>query len=156
MKQRQCRIIGEATLSSLLVLGLLAPVLPAAQTVEGNTESNAKGKPATKADFFLTGKDNLISLKAKDASLKEVLEEISRRMKIDVLASIPDNQKITAEFEKLSIGEAVKRPSTNRSLLTGSQVGVSPESSAWRIRKKEEREYEEPICLSSRDTHSIL
>jgi hypothetical protein len=53
MKQRQCRVIGEATLSSLLLLGLLAPALPAAQIVGGNTESNAKGKPAAKADFVL-------------------------------------------------------------------------------------------------------
>jgi hypothetical protein len=54
-------------------------------------DRSAKGKPATKTDFVLTIKDNLISLEAKDASLKEILEEIGRRMKVDVVAGIPDS-----------------------------------------------------------------
>ena len=52
---RTMSVIGAAILSSLLLLGLL-PVLPAAQIVGGNTESNAKGKVAAKADFVLTVK----------------------------------------------------------------------------------------------------
>jgi hypothetical protein len=42
-----------------------------------------------------------------------VLGEIRHRMKIDVVAGIPDTKKITAEFENLSIEEAVNRLSTN-------------------------------------------
>ena len=60
-----------------------------AQIFAVEAETNPKGKPATKADFVLTVKDNLISLKAKEALLKEVLEEIGRRMKIDVVAWYP-------------------------------------------------------------------
>jgi type II secretory pathway component GspD/PulD (secretin) len=71
----------------------------------------------------LTIKDNLISLRAKDASLKEILEEIGRRMKIDVVAGLPDTKKITAEFENLSIGEAVNRLSTNYSYVMDSTNG---------------------------------
>jgi hypothetical protein len=49
MKQRQCRVIGGATLSSLFLLGLLTPVLPAAEIVGGNTERNPKGKTRNQA-----------------------------------------------------------------------------------------------------------
>jgi hypothetical protein len=44
-------------------------------------------------------------------------------MTIDVLASIPDDQKITTEFENLSIEEAVKRLSTNYSYVMDSTKG---------------------------------
>jgi hypothetical protein len=43
-----------------------------AQIFAAEAERIPKGKPVTKVDFVLTVKDNLISLKAKDASLKEV------------------------------------------------------------------------------------
>src|SRR5919109_774800 len=93
------RIEKSLNIALLLFLSLLAS--PDAFGAE--TEKSAKGKPAAKPDFVLTVKDNLISLKAKDASLKEVLEEIGRRMKVDVVAGISAIQKITAEFENLSI-----------------------------------------------------
>jgi hypothetical protein len=94
-----------------------------ARILAAEAERIPKGKPAAKADFVLTVKDNLISLKAKDASLKGVLEEIGRRMKIDVIAGIPDTTKITAEFENLSVEAAVNRLSTNYSYVMDSTTG---------------------------------
>jgi hypothetical protein len=103
----------------LLVLSLLAP--PGA--FGAGTEISPKGKPAAKPDFVLTVNNNLISLKAEGASLKEILEEIGRRMKVDVVTGISDTQKITAEFENLSIEEAVNRLSTNYSYVIDSTNG---------------------------------
>src|SRR6266481_1089010 len=125
MRQRQSdlRLIGHVTISGLLLVGLAGPVMAPAQIFAAEAERIPKGKPATKADFVLTVKDNLISLKAKDASLKEVLEEIGRKMKIDVIAGIPDTKKITAEFENLSVEEAVNRLSTNHSYIMDSTNG---------------------------------
>src|SRR6266436_5513581 len=125
MRQRQSdlRLIGHVTISGLLLVGLAGPVMAPAQIFAAESERIPKGKPATKADFVLTVKDNLISLKAKDASLKEVLEEIGRRMKVDVVAGIPDTKKITAEFENLSLEEAVSRLSTNYSYVMDSTNG---------------------------------
>src|SRR5262249_47178528 len=125
MRQRQSdlRLIGHVTMSGLLLVGVAEPGMAPAQIFAAENERIPKGKPATKADFVLTVKDNLISLKAKDASLKEVLEEIGRRMQIDVVAGIPDTKKITAEFENLSIEEAVNRLSTNYSYLMDSTKG---------------------------------
>jgi len=110
------------TLFNIALLLFLA-VLPAPCTFGGEAERKPKGKAVGKADFTLTVKDNFISLKAKDASLKEVLEEIGRKMKIDVVAGIPDGKKITAEFENLSIEEAVNRLSTNHSYVMDSAKG---------------------------------
>jgi hypothetical protein len=125
MRQRQSDLglIGHVTISGLLLFGLAGPVMAPAQIFAAEVERIPKGKPATKADFVLTVKDNLISLKAKDASLKEVLEEIGRKMKIDVIAGIPDTKKITAEFENLSVEEAVNRLSTNHSYIMDSTNG---------------------------------
>jgi type II secretory pathway component GspD/PulD (secretin) len=87
----------------------------------GEAERKTTIQPATKPDFVLTVKDSLISLKAKDASLKEVLEEIGRRMNVEVVGNVPSNEKVTAEFEKLPLQEAVQRLSTNYSFQIDSE-----------------------------------
>ena len=76
-------------------------------------DRNSKRKSESKADFVLTIKDDLISLSAKDASLKEVVEEIGKRMKIEVVAHISDDEKVSMEFEKLSLEDAIERLSRN-------------------------------------------
>jgi hypothetical protein len=70
MSQRQSdlRLIGHASISSLLLVGLAGPGMAPARILAAEAERIPKGKPAAKADFVLTVKDNLISLKAKDAS----------------------------------------------------------------------------------------
>ncbi len=177
MKQRQCRVTGGATCSNLLLVGLLVPVLSTAQVVDEKTESSAKEKPATKAnfgptqsvEFTMTVKDNLISLKAKDASLIEVLEEIGRRMNIEVLALLPEQEKITTEFEKLPLEEAIKRLSENHSHLIVSQEdrritkiivlqkGVNTAASKPVIKEPETRKKEETaVKLESRTREQVI
>jgi hypothetical protein len=80
-------------------------------------------KKEDKSDFVLTVKENLISLNAKDASLKEIIEEIGRSMKIEVVANIPEEEKVTMEFEKLSIEDVIKRLSVNYVYLIDSEKG---------------------------------
>jgi hypothetical protein len=70
--------------------------------------------------------DNLIFLKAKDASLKEILEEIGRRMKIDVVGNVPEIEKVTAELDKLPLEQAVQRLSTNYSFQIDSEKAGKP------------------------------
>jgi hypothetical protein len=104
----------------ILIILFLSLFITSHDVSAAEADRSPKGKPASKADFVLTVKDNLISLEAKNASLKEILEEIGRRMKIDVVAGIPDSKKITAEFENLSVEEAVNRLSTNYSYVVDS------------------------------------
>jgi len=69
----------------------------------------AELKSEKKADFVLTIKDDLISLSAKDASIKEIVEEIGSRMEIEVVTNISKEEKVTIEFDKLSVENSIKR-----------------------------------------------
>lgn len=100
---------------------LFLPLLPTPDAFGGEAERSPKEKPVAKADFVLMVKDKLISLKAKDASLKEILEEIGRRMNIEMLALLPEQEKITTEFEKLPLEEAIERLVRNYPHLLVSQ-----------------------------------
>jgi len=102
---------------------LLLPLLPTSVTFGGEADGRPKGKPAAKPDFVLTIKDNLLSLTAKNASLKEVLEEVGRRMNIEVLALLPEQEKVTTELEKVPLEEAIERLVRNYPHLTVSQEG---------------------------------
>ena len=48
-----------------------------------------------KVKYELSIKDNLITINAEDAFLKKILEDIGQRMKIEVFARIPAEDKIT-------------------------------------------------------------
>lgn len=103
MSKRE-RAIG---LASLL---FLHAVLNAAN-LSAQNQPAVKPKPA----FVLTVQDNLVSLKAKDAALIEVLEEIGKRMKVEIVGAVSEKEKVTAEFEKLPLEEAIKRLTPNYS-----------------------------------------
>jgi type II secretory pathway component GspD/PulD (secretin) len=134
---------------SILIISFLPLFITSHHVSAAEAERNPKGKPAAKADFVLTVKDNLISLKAKDASLKEVLEEIARRMKIDVVAGIPDTKKITAEFENLSIEEALRRLSTNYSYAMDSTRGERKITKIIVVKEAEETALSTPTAKES-------
>ncbi len=75
----------------------------------GETE----GKSEEKAGFELTVKDDLISLSAEDASLRGIIEELGSSMKIDVIGNIPEGEKISVNFNNLSLAEALDKLSSN-------------------------------------------
>lgn len=106
------RVIGFLSILSLTFI-FNATSLPA------QSQSTGKAKPA----FVVTVRDNLISLKATDASLIEVLEEIGKRTKIEIVAPLPEKEKITAEFDKLPLEEAIKRLTPNYSHAMISEPG---------------------------------
>ncbi len=61
------------TIERLLNIALLLfVVLLPAPDAFGQPERSPKGKPAGKPDFVLTVKDNLLSLNAKNASLRDL------------------------------------------------------------------------------------
>jgi hypothetical protein len=75
-------------------------------------EEASKDVPSPQA-FVLTVHENLLSLHAREASLKAILAQIGREMAIDVVAHIPADEKITVEFDQLPVGEALKKLSRN-------------------------------------------
>ena len=100
------RWIEKLFLVSILLISLL--IIPNF-LFGGEADKKFEVKAESRADFVLTIKDSLISLTAKDASLKEITEEIGRRMKIEVVADISEEEKITTKFDKLSLEDAIKR-----------------------------------------------
>ena len=73
------------------------------------------------SNYTLEVDKDLISLSARDASLKEILEDIGKRMKIDVVTEISDEERVSVKFSKIPIHEAIKRMSANYVYLTDSE-----------------------------------
>ena len=96
---------------------LMIPTILFGGRIDKKSEKNSE----IQADYILTIKENYISLKAKDASVKEILEDIGRRMKIEVVANIPSEEKITVELDMMYLGDAIKRFRTNYAYITESE-----------------------------------
>ena len=112
------RGIEELFLVSILLISLL---ITPNSLFGGEADKKYEVQAESRADFVLTIKDSLISLTAKDASLKEITEEIGRRMKIEVVADISEEEKITIRFDKLSLEDAVKKLRTSYAYVWNSE-----------------------------------
>ena len=53
--------------------------------------------------------------------MKKILEDIGRKMNIEVFARIPAEDKITIQFTNLTLEEALKKFKTNYALVTDSK-----------------------------------
>ena len=91
---------------TLIIAFLAAVFLILSRPVHTQT---LEGPSAPQASFVLTIEDDLISLSAKDASLKAMIEEIGRRMNIPVKVEIPAVAKVTLAFERLPLPEVFKQ-----------------------------------------------
>ncbi|MFZ1748527.1 MAG: hypothetical protein WBO24_11720 [Nitrospirales bacterium] len=78
-------------------------------------ENQAIPKIPTGAEgkFVLTVENDLLSLKAQQASLRAILGEISHKMGMEVVGEIPAEDTITAEFHHLRFEQALYRLSPN-------------------------------------------
>ena len=92
----------------ILALGLCASAL-FGQGLEISTQKAA----ASSGNFVLTVEANRLSLDAQDASLRAILEEIGRKMHLEILGEIPAQETITVEFRNLPLEQALHRLSSN-------------------------------------------
>jgi hypothetical protein len=60
------------------------------------------------APFFLTVDEGMLSLRARDASLKAVIEEIGRGLNIETVVQISPETRVTIAFHRLSLAQAIK------------------------------------------------
>ena len=84
---------------------LMIPTILSGMEVNKKQEKNSESQ----GEYVLNVKGEQISLKAKDASLKAILEEIGLRMKIEVIANIPREEKITIDLDMIYLEDALKR-----------------------------------------------
>jgi type II secretory pathway component GspD/PulD (secretin) len=103
---------------TIFTLGLSASVL-FGQGVDPFT----KRASGSNGNFVLTVEANRLSLEAQDASLRGILEEIGRKMHIEVLGEIPAKETITAKFHNLPLEEALQRLSSNFGYQMKSEEG---------------------------------
>lgn len=97
-----CRELPRNLLLMVLAITALARPQPAyVQTLDASS--------ANQSAFLLTIQDELISLSAKESSLKAIIEEIGRRMTIPVTVAIPDAVRVSLEFERLPLPEVLKQ-----------------------------------------------
>ena len=108
------KIIG---LIIILLSLLMIPMILFGGEVDKNSELNHKNQ----ANYVLKVKGDYISLKAKDASLKDILENIGLRMNIDVVANIPREEKITVDLDMMYLGDVLKRFRTDFAYITTSK-----------------------------------
>jgi hypothetical protein len=98
------RTVLLASLIILMMLLLFSSAL--AKAVE-------EAKSEIPSNYVLAIEDGLITLNAKDASLKDIFKELGKRMDIEVKAMVPEEEKITIAFDRLSLEDAIKRLSIN-------------------------------------------
>ena len=79
----------------------------------GEVGKKEETQPAGRTDYVLKIEKGRISLNAKDASLKHIVEEIGRELNIEVAALISQGDRITVEFQALPLEDALKRMSSN-------------------------------------------
>ena len=92
------------TLIELITLILIIP-----STLFGVESTKKSQNSNNKSNFTIAVKNNLITLNAKDASLKDIVEEIGSKMKIDVITNIPDDKRVSIKFDTLSLKDAIER-----------------------------------------------
>ena len=75
---------------------------------------NAIGMTGLKmAEYVLAVEGNFISLRAREASLKTILEELSQKMSILVEGDIPQEETVSTAFAQLPLAEALQHLSPN-------------------------------------------
>jgi len=87
-----------------LLLWLFPLLLSAAEK-----NSTAAGETKQGTDFILTRHGDRFSLRAQQASLREIVETLGSMLAIDVVARIPWDIQITLEFAELSLEDALQR-----------------------------------------------
>ena len=79
----------------------------------GETGVRPENISKSQGDYVLRVKGEHVSLNAKDASLKDILEEIGLKMQIEVVANIPIEEKITIKLDMMYLEDALKRFKSN-------------------------------------------
>jgi len=100
-------------LNKLFAMTILTLGLSASALFGQGLEISSEGASASTGDFVLRVEANRVSLDAQDASLRAILEEIGKKMDLEVLGEIPAKEAITAEFHNLPLEQALQRLSSN-------------------------------------------
>jgi hypothetical protein len=115
--QGRARLVGM-----ILLVSLWLPLAGITATIGegGGTAQVTSDRPS---GLSVTIKENLISLRAEDTPVLEIVKEIGRQMDIEVAGDIAATEKVSLEFEKLTFDEAMERLRVDYVYLTASGAG---------------------------------
>ncbi len=114
------RKIERLLLVFIFMLSLL--VIPTA-IFGGEEGKKSEEELERNTDFDLSIKEGKISLSANGASLKEILKEIGSKMKVEVVGNMPEGEKISVKFDKLSIVEFIEKLDISYGYIMDSEGG---------------------------------
>jgi hypothetical protein len=105
---------------------LICLIIIFALSISLNSYASDKGEEENSSamdspNYTLTVKNNQISLKAQNASLKKIIEQLGRELNIQTDARISADDKISIEFTNLPLKEAVKQLSKDYAFITDKQ-----------------------------------
>jgi hypothetical protein len=72
-------------------------------------DSTAAGETKHGTDFVLTRQGDRFSLRARQASLREIVETLGSMLSIDIVARLPRDMKITLDFAAISLEDVLQR-----------------------------------------------
>ncbi len=108
----------------LLVFIFMLPLLVIPTAIfGGDGGKKAEEELERNTDFDLLIKDGNISLRANDASLKEILNEIGSKMKVEVVGYMPEGEKVSVKFDKLSIVKVLEKLGINYGYIKDTEGG---------------------------------
>ena len=110
--------INKLFAMTILTLGLCASAF-FGQRLEASTQPPT----ASIGNFVLTVEGDRLSLEAQEASLRAILEEIGRKMHLEVLGEVPAQETVTAAFHDLPLEQALHRLSSNFGYQMKSEEG---------------------------------
>jgi hypothetical protein len=116
----------------------------------GGEAETSPGPAKRNASFVLTIHEGLFSLRATQASLKEILDAIGRRMHIEVVTQLPADQTVTIAFDRLPLDAAPNMWQTANLWLDIRSAGFRTNAGAVQPRRCDNRTatYEEGCCMT--------
>jgi len=105
-------LLGVCLLPSIFFLLVTPSVAEPVSKDKANLQASEK--------FIVSTNDGLVSVKATEASLKDIIERIGHALGIEVEAQVGDQEKVTAEFQDLTLDQAMERLSGNYAYTTDS------------------------------------
>lgn len=115
------KAIFNPSILSLFVFSIFFHLSNPVISIGSETLTVSNNSLATEPTYQLFIENSLITLNAKDASLKKVLEDMGRRMNIEVTARIPAQDRVTLQFSDLTLEDALKKFRVNYACITDSK-----------------------------------
>jgi hypothetical protein len=106
MRPAACVIVS---LLGGMLLGLITADVSSGELSGGDATRTPHVEAASQGVFILKIHEGWLSPRAQDASLKAIFQALGRQVSTEVMARIPEEERITIGFDQLSLAEALKR-----------------------------------------------